>query len=350
MAKEASAHRISADQLLEQSDNRDIIPCTLSSDIGLGGGIPLGCTVVLGGRPGSGKTSKTLQYAANAQNMFGSKVFFFNVEGRLGKLVMSQIRGLKTDIDHFEVVMPPAITNKSGEVVGYQKWSAEKWWDEIGCTIENNPKSVVIVDSIASLSSEREISEAMGYSGRGDKQKIEAQFCRHYGDLVIPNQVAFFCLTQVQANTSGYGAGLQMKAGNALQHQADALLFCKRIDKWDANSDGKILGHNIIFEVQKSPLGPPFVTFEVPLRYGYGIDTTQDIIKHALNWGMIKRNGAWYSLPYIQSEDEFTYSPVESTENPVKVQGEAKLHEWMINHPDQLKEIDDRIRQTLMLN
>lgn len=352
MAKSSNeAYRISGEQLVEHTRNRRVIPLTLSADIALGGGIPLGATVLLGGKPKAGKTSCSLAYAANAQKLYDSKVFFFNIEGRLSQLVISQTKGLMLDGDHFEIVMPPPI-EKDGKIIGYKKWPAERWWDEIGHTIENNPGSIIIVDSIANFSSDKEFSEDMGYQDRGGKNKLEAQFCRKYGDMVIPAGVTLFLLTQVQANTSGYGPSIQMKVGNHIKHQADVIIFAKNITKWP-EVDGKILGHDIMYHIECSALGPPFVDMTIPLRYGEGIDILKDTLTHAVNWDIITRAGAWMTLPFVEvEENKFEYKPItemEKDDKPVKVQGENGLRNWFLIRDKELKLVEKALRDKLML-
>jgi RecA/RadA recombinase len=359
MAKETQkktdkAYRISAQQLIDESKSRQIIPCTLSFDIGLGGGIPLGATVVIAGKSKSGKSTSSLQFGANAQNLYGCKIFYFNIEGRLTDLVLKQIQGIQLDKDHFEVVMPPPIYDTKDKLVGYTKWSAERWWDEIGQCIINNPNSIIIVDSIAALSTEKETSESMGYQDRGGRNKIEAEFCRKYGDLVVPSRVTLFLISQIQANTSGYGPPLQAKVGNAVKHLADVNMFCKNTEKWKPDAQGRILGHDIIYAVEASALGPPHMEMKVPLRYGYGIDNIQDVVTHALTWNIIVRGGAWYKLPFLEKDDKFEYIDISGMSEDeldesgvVKIQGEMATRNWFLVHPDQLKIVEKLIRDKI---
>lgn len=324
-------YQISAEQLFERTKNRKVIPLTLSADIGLAGGIPLGATILFGGRPKCGKSSMSLQWVSNAQKLYGTKAFIFPIEGRLTHQTMQQIRGL--DKSKLTVVLPPAIEDKNGKIKGHIKWDAQKWWKTIGDTIINNPNSIIIVDSLSALSSEKEQSEGMGYQGRGDTQKLEAQFCRMYGDMIVSNEVTVFFITQVQANTSGYGPPLQIKAGNAIKHQADVIMFCKGVEKW-SETDGKILGHNINITIESSALGPPNVDISVPLRYGYGIDNTKDIIVNAINWNIIQTKGSWYSLPFYEKDGKLTFSE-EVIGDPVKLQGEHAIWQWFNNANNQ---------------
>lgn len=338
-------YRISADKLIEHYKNRPIINLCLSADIALGGGIPLGSTVVMSGDPGLGKTTLALQYAANAQNLFDSKVFFFPIEGRLTDHVLEQIQGIKTSEEHFEVVMPPAIYNDDGEVAGHIKWSGEQWWDAIGETIEENRRCVIIVDCVSNMSSEKEQSEGMGHQGRGDRNKLESEFCRKYGDLIVSHEITFILLAQIMANTSGYGKTKLPKIGNSFKHQADVFLLGKKFEKWP-EKDGRILGQDIIFIADKNAMGPPYVEVNVPLRYGYGVDNLKDMITQALNWDIIKKGGAWYTLPFFEEEEGiFAYDP--EAESPVKLQGEASVRNWFLMNPEEAQLVESKVREMI---
>ncbi len=333
--KENEPYKLSAKQLIDNNASRKILKCSLSSDIGLGGGVPLGSTMIVGGKAKTGKTTVTLQYAAYGQNVFGTKVFYKNIEGRLSKLVLSQIRGLKLGENDFEVTMPPTIRDKQDNIIGYKKMAAEYWWKDIGDTIENNPKSIIIVDSISALSSEKEVSEGMGFQGRGDLQKLEAQFCRKYGDLVVPSEVTLFLLAQMQANTSGYGEATQIKCGNAIKHGADGIMFFKGTEKWKPENN-RVLGHHILCRIDCSPLGPPFIETKIPLRYSYGVDDLQDILTHSINWEIIKQTGAWYTMPFLEKEkgkyqfiDLSTLKEDDKTIKPLRFQGEAQIRNYI---------------------
>lgn len=364
--KEARPYKVSAKDWFDYTKNRNQIRSILSLDIGLGGGIPYGSTCIIGGMPKIGKTTIALQYAANGQNQYGSKVFYFPVENRVTYKVMSQVRGLLLDEDHFEFVFPPQIKNKKGEVIGNEKWPSETWWEVIGQTITDHPRSILIIDSISQLSSEKEISESIGYQDRGAGKKIESQFSRRFGDLILPNQVVVFMIAQIQSNTSGYGAATQMKIGNSFKHQADVTLFGKRIEKWD-EKDGKILGHDMVVEVQESPNGSPYTTINIPLRYGYGVDDIKDVMTHAINWNIIVKGGSWFSLPFVEvtidekkdknkeKTSKFLYVELNEEGKPkdtkytekdlIRMQGENGIRQWLMLHPEETKFLEDLVRK-----
>lgn len=341
--------RISADKLIEQSKNRKIIPLSITADISLGGGVPLGCTVLIGGLFKSGKTTISMQYGANAQNLYGSKIFFYPIEGRLTSKIFDQIKNVKTDEDNFIVVMPPPIYDSKNkeEIIGYQKWTSPEWWTAIGNNIKDNPFSIHIVDSISAMASAGEASEDVGKQERGSLQKDQSQFTRKFGDLVVANRCTVFLIAQIQANTSGYGHPTQIKAGNSIKHQADVILEIMKTEKWKVEKEGMPpVGHDICVKCTESALGPPHVEFKVPLRYGVGIDTLKDLISSASNFDLIKVSGSWYNLPFKETKDgKIEYTTDEKLF--VKTQGENKTYQWFLIRPEAQKILEQKVKEII---
>jgi recombination protein RecA len=345
MAEKEKPFRGSGQQVIDMRAARGVLKCTPAADIGFGGGIVRGGIVVIAGKSGIGKTTLALQYAANAQRDFGAKVFFFPVEGRFNDRTFKQIRNIKLDQDHFEVIAPPPIL-KDKEIVGHKKWNANQWWTIIGDTVVENPGSILIVDSISTLTSEREQAEGMGYQGRGDLQKSDAQFTRLYGDVVVPNGSTLFLLTQIQANTSGYGPPIIPKLSNSLYHQSDLVIQGKSIEKWK-EEDGRIRGHNMVYTVIKNAGSDPYNDVTIPLRFGYGVDVAKDVVDHAVLFNIVQRDGAWYTLPFILADKDVICDSSFSKKDGkyVKLQGEAKVREFVIERPDCLKFLIEKVEE-----
>jgi hypothetical protein len=166
-----------------------------------------------------------------------------------------------------------------------------------------------------------------------------------YGEHVISNQVTLILLTQVIANTSGYGAALQMKVGNQLRHQCDVWLFAKSIDKWTPEGE-KIRGHNIVIDIEEAPNAAPYSKASVPLRYGYGIDNIQDTVDHAVNFGFIGKGGAWYVMPKFEKTK--TGYDITPDENGEKIQGVTKVRDWFLGHPDECIALENHLRTMIL--
>jgi recombination protein RecA len=358
MAKENNdPYIVSADDLIRETSTRSIIPCSLSLDIGLGGGIPLGSTVLIGGKEKLGKTTLALQIGANAQRLYGAKLFFYPIEGRLTSKVLKQIRGIKTDLDNFQLVRGPAIKDESGKVVSFRKMSSEWWFELIGQNIMQNHGSVHIVDSLANLMSEKQISEEIGYEDRGKSKTIDSAFCRRYGEHIIPNKVTLIFLTQIMANTGqtmGNGPKTSMKVSNSIKFQSDVIMLGKWAEKWKPDAaDGAIGGHNMHYEIQEAPNAAPFTNVAIPLKYGFGIDFVKDTIDYAVNFGFIIGAGAWFKLPFYENEDKQikeieSMAEIPDGVTPIKIQGNNGVRAWFVAHPEQLYSLESRIRKILL--
>lgn len=353
-ADDNEPYTMSGRKLFETRQARDLITSTISLDIGLGGGLPLGATVLLGGRAKSGKTSLSLDMASDAQKKYGCKVFFANIEGRLDNKVLSQSKNL--DLDNLEVIMGPAIYDKKekDKIIGHKKMGSAQWWQKIGTLITDNPRSIIIVDSISALSEDAELASGMGYMSRGGLSKLESQFMRQYGDLIVPNQVTLFLLAQVQANTSGYGEALVIKAGNSIRHAADCIMFIRSVDKWKGTTENaRVLGHDINVRIECSPCGPPYINTIIPLRFGDGIDKSLDVGRNAITWDIIKSAGAWYILPFKKDNDkpEIVNVPDDKEEQAefVKIQGEENLRNWLVANPKHMLKIETIIKEKIFI-
>jgi len=61
------------------------------------------------------------------------------------------------------------------------------------------------------------------------------------------------------------------------------------------NEQGTVIGHKTKIEIKKNKLAAPFTTAEVDLFYGVGYDMEGEIIKLAVDLGIINKSGSWYS-------------------------------------------------------
>jgi recombination protein RecA len=94
----------------------------------------------------------------------------------------------------------------------------------------------------------------------------------------------------------GYGMSPWTEAsGRKLQYQVDNKLKGTHVTPWKVKE--KQIGQKIHWECQTSALGPPGGKGEGCLRYGYGIDQEAELIQYAIDLGIMKKGGAWISLP-----------------------------------------------------
>jgi len=318
--KDSISKDFGADIILSAStvvDNEAlVIPVSPSIDMILGGGIPEGSFVVLTGQPKCGKTTTSLAFSATAQQAKyahgsfkeGRRVYYLNIEGRLKKRDLEGIPGL--DLNRFDV-----IGSQTGKIL-----HAEEYLQIAERIINEEPGSVIIIDSYSALCTEAEITSDMDKMQRADGAKLLAKFCRKVANVIPVNKNIVIGITHLMGNPTGYGAEFKEKSGQAIAYQTDIKLRAKSFKPWILSSDNTQIGQEVEWQTICSALGPPGGTITSYLRYGQGIDKHMEIITIATDIGLINKAGAWYTL---------TFLPEEKT----KFQGTEKIRQFLIDNP-----------------
>jgi recombination protein RecA len=63
------------------------------------------------------------------------------------------------------------------------------------------------------------------------------------------------------------------------------------------NKDNEPIGNEVKIKVVKNKLAPPFRQIEADMLYGIGLDKYGEVVDLAVENNLIKKAGAWYSLP-----------------------------------------------------
>ncbi len=303
-----------------------LIPTTPTLDLSLRGGIPEGSWTLISGRPKTGKTSVSLQIAANAQRM-GRHVFYLNVEHRFGEKNLTTVRHLKTTPDCFTLIESTREKILSSE--DFLNIACDIVANKIGC--------VIILDSISSLCSENERNKDIGDMGRADGPRMFGQFCRHNASIIPINNIIFIGMLHVIANTSGFGAPTMEDGGNKIQFQCDTKLKVKGTTKWEEGSgeSAKLVGQIVDFEVAFSANGPPGDVVKTYLRYNYGFDDVWEIITLGIDLGLVAKAGSWFQYQPLVGEN-------------VKVQGQSALYKYFSENPTELDILYTNIKNMAM--
>jgi len=306
---------------------REILPTALSLDIALSGGIPSGVTVLISGKPKVGKTSLCLQILKNAIDR-GKPAFYVDIERRCSKSLLQTIDGL--DISKLNII-------KSTEE---RILFAEDYLNILERTIKDNKDAVIVVDSLAMLSTMAEQAEAIGSNkDMSGPPKLLSSFFRRMQQVVDNNNVILIFISQLITNRDPGGKKYIEKGGVGIQYATSVWLNCTWAKMWDKDVNVNApLGHDIQISIQCSALGPPHLPCSVPIRFGSGIDTARDTIINAENIGLIERSGAWYKIPSI----------LDDKKEPVKFQGIDNLTKYLNENKDKLSLLDDSVREMLI--
>lgn len=307
-----------------------VIPLSPSLDMILNGGVPEGSFMVLTGQPKCGKTVTSLSLAATALepqyqgNLEKPRhVYYLNIEGRLKKRDIEGIKGL--DLNRFTL-----IGSTQGKIL-----HAEEYLQIAERIINQEPGSIVIIDSYSALCTEAEITSDMNKMQRADGAKLLAKFCRKVANVIPVNKNIVIGITHLMGNPTGYGAEFKEKSGQAIAYQTDIKLRAKRFSPWLLGKENSQIGQEVEWQVVCSALGPPGATTTSYIRYGEGIDKYMELFNLAVDIGVISKGGAWY-----------TFTSVEETP---KFQGSEKARDFIVNNPEVYNSVVEEVHSALGL-
>lgn len=311
-----------------------IIPFSPALDMVLNGGIPEGSFVVLTGQPKCGKTTSALTFASTAQReeykgdlKKPRMVYYLNIEGRLKKRDLEGIPDL--DLNRFDV-----IGSQQGKIL-----HAEEYLQIAERIINQEPGSVLIIDSYSALCTESEITSDMDKMQRADGAKLLAKFCRKVANVIPVNKNIVIGITHLMGNPTGYGAEFKEKSGQAIAYQTDIKLRAKTFKPWVLSADSSQIGQEVEWQVLCSALGPPGGVITSYIRYGQGIDKYMEIITLACDMGLINKGGAWYSLDFLVDKD--------NKDKQQKLQGTEKIRNFLLENPDAYTKLSEMVKETM---
>jgi recombination protein RecA len=303
-----------------------IIPVSPSLDIILSGGVPEGSFVILTGQPKCGKTTTSLDFAATAQKpeyqgdlKKPRHVYYLNIEGRLKKRDLEGIPGL--DLSRFDI-----IGSQQGKIL-----HAEEYLQIAERIINEEPGSVLIIDSYSALCTEAEITSDMDKMQRADGAKLLAKFCRKVANVIPVNKNIVIGITHLMGNPTGYGAEFKEKSGQAIAYQTDIKLRAKTFKPWLLGADNTQIGQEIEWQVACSALGPPGATITSYIRYGQGIDKCMELISLAVDLGLINKGGAWYTIDGVKE----------------KFQGTEKLRTYFLENHEEYSKLLKSVKEMM---
>ena len=286
----------------------DVIPTgCLTLDLALGiGGVPRGRVVEIYGPESSGKTTVSLHIIAEAQKMGGTAAFI--------------------DAEH---ALDPSYAEKLGVVLKdlyvSQPDNGEQALNICDMLVRSGGVDVVVVDSVAALTPKAEIDGEMGENHVGLQARMMSQALRKLTGAINKSNTTVIFINQLRDKIGViYGSPETTAGGKALKFYASVRLDVR---KGEAIKDGaNVIGNKTKVKVVKNKLAPPFKVAEFDIIYGKGISKTGCIVNLALQFGIIKKSGSWFSY-----QDE-------------KIgQGKENTKAYLEANPDVLNEIEKLI-------
>lgn len=288
--------------------NVDAVPTgSMMLDMALGiGGVPRGRIVEIYGPESSGKTTVALSVIAQAQKA-GGEAAFIDVEHALDP-VYAQALGV--NIDDLLVSQPD---------------SGEQALEIAEALIRSGAIDVIVLDSIAAMTTRAEIDGDMGDLHVGQLARLMSQAMRKLTAAISKSNCVAIFINQIREKIGVmYGNPETTPGGRALKFYSSVRI---EVRKGEVIKEGsQIIGARTRCKVVKNKVAPPFKEAEFDMMYGTGISRTGEVLDLATELDIIKKGGSWFSY------------------NDQKLgQGRDNVKELLKNDPALMQEIEEKI-------
>jgi RecA protein len=289
---------------------------SISLDYALGiGGYPRGRIIEIYGQEASGKTTLALMAMAETQKLGGS-VLFIDAEHAFDP-TFAKIIGV--DIEDKKLLI-------SQPEYGEQALSIME------DAVRGGAIDLIVVDSVAALVTKAELEGEMEDQGIGGQARLMSKALRKLTGVISKTGTVAIFINQVREKISQnayQGPPETTPGGRALKFFSSIRLEVRK-GETIKGPNAEIIGHIIKVKVVKNKLAPPYKTAQFELIYGKGINRIGEIFDLAVELGIIKRAGSWYSY-----------------NNEQLAQGKEKSLDYLKENPELLSKIEAEVREKL---
>jgi recombination protein RecA len=285
----------------------------LSLDIALGiGGLPRGRIVEIYGPESSGKSTLAMHVVAEAQRNGGICAYI--------------------DAEH---AMDPTYAGAIGvnvdDLLISQPDTGEQALEIADMLVRSGALDVIVIDSVAALTPRAEIEGDMGDAHVGLQARLMSQALRKLtANLNRSKTIAVF-INQLREKVGVvYGSPEVTPGGRALKFYSSVRLDIRRVES--IKEGAEVTGNRTRVKVVKNKCSPPFKIAEFDIMYSKGISREGSLLDVAVDLGIVKKSGAWY-----------TY------EGEQLGQGRENAKSFLASNLEVMIEISEKVRQRVGL-
>ncbi|ETD73113.1 recombinase RecA [Pelistega indica] len=284
---------------------------SLGLDIALGvGGLPRGRVIEIYGPESSGKTTLTLQVIAEMQKIGGTCAFI--------------------DAEHaLDVQYAAKLGVNLEDLLISQPDTGEQALEITDALVRSGSVDLIVVDSVAALVPRAEIEGEMGDNLPGLQARLMSQALRKLTASIKRTNCMVIFINQIRMKIGVmFGSPETTTGGNALKFYSSVRLDIRRIGS--IKKGDEVVGNETRVKVVKNKVAPPFKQVEFDIMYGSGISREGEIIDLGVKAGIVDKAGAWFSYDGTRIG-----------------QGKDNVREYLREHPEMAREIENKIRQNL---
>ncbi len=261
------------------------------------GGLPLGRVIELYGQQAVGKSTIALSTIAEAQKK-GLQCVYVDAEHALN---IEFAKMLGVDPEKLIVSQPNA--------------GGEEALNIVEMLVASGDVRLIVIDSVAALVPKAELDGEMADQQMGLQARLISKALRKLTAIMNKNKCTIIFINQLRKTINAYGPSEVTTGGMSLQFYSTIRLEAK---KGEILKQGEnIIGHEIKVKVTKNKVAPPYKTCNFELNYTKGISSEGMLLDVAVDKGIIKKAGSWYSY-----DDNKIGQGVESAKN------------WLAEHQD----------------
>ena len=288
----------------------DVIPTgALALDLALGiGGVPRGRIVEIYGPESSGKTTVALHIVAEAQRN-GGIAAFIDAEHALDPIYA---KAIGVDVDELLISQPD---------------TGEQALEIADMLIRSGALDVLVIDSVAALVPRAEIEGEMGDAHVGLQARLMSQALRKLAGTLNKSKTTAVFINQLREKIGVmFGSPETTPGGRALKFYSSVRLDIRRIESIKDGTDS--VGNRVRVKVAKNKMAPPFRQAEFDIMFGHGISREGSLLDIAVDEGVVKKSGAWYTYDDDQLGQGRENAKTFLRENPeLAMQLQAKVYE-----------------------
>lgn len=284
----------------------------LDSALGIGG-YPKGRVIEIYGPESSGKTTVALHAIASVQKK-GCRAAFIDAEHAIDPEYAKRL-GVNVE-----------------ELILSQPDSGEQAMEIVEILIKSQSVDLVVVDSVAALVPQAELDGEMSDAQVGAQARLMSKALRKITGLLNKSECTIIFINQLREKVGiMFGNPETTPGGRALKFYSTIRLDVRKGETIKNGSE--VVGNVVNIKIVKNKVAAPFKTASVDLIYGQGICKEAEVLDLASNNDIVKKSGSWYDY------------------NGERIaQGRESAKKYLIEHPDVLSEIENKVREKIGLN